>query len=108
QDQAKEVETLKKAAEETLALARQERDRCSTMVETAVEDRADALRRLAAAEEQAAANRKNTEALEHQATELERLRGELAEAVALRGEFQREAQRLSMKEREGKLNRDKI
>ena len=27
QDQAKEVETLKKAAEETLALARQERDR---------------------------------------------------------------------------------
>ena len=34
------------------------------MVETAVEDRADALRRLAAAEEQAAVNRKNTEALE--------------------------------------------
>ena len=38
------------------------------MVETAVEDRADALRRLAAAEEQAAAeestNRENTEALE--------------------------------------------
>ena len=27
QDQAKEVETLKKAAEETLAFARQERDR---------------------------------------------------------------------------------